>query len=96
MNDQKDVLFHCSNCREDYKEEGVKTLPLDYVQDPTTGKPVAAKNRVSIFCKKCDHFIGIADPQRDKTLEEFKKKPITQTSAAQIPPAQIPPVPPVV
>ena len=73
--------FHCSNCREDYKEEGIRQQPLDYIQDPVTGKPVAAKTRVSIFCKKCDHFIGIADPERDRTLEGFKKKPAAPPSA---------------
>jgi hypothetical protein len=66
--------FHCSNCRKDYGEDNMKKEFLDYVQGPD-GKPVSAGTRYSIFCGVCEHYVGIADPQRDKTLADFKKAP---------------------
>ena len=76
--------IHCSNCRADYPEEEMKKEILDYVQDPETGKPTATASRYAVFCGKCESYLGIADPSRDKTLNEFKKP--TRASQPQVAP----------
>lgn len=74
---KKPESFYCSNCKE-YKvlgnEQDVLRQVIDFSK-AEDGKAVLLKvseaKRFALFCKKCQKFFGIVDPEAKAALEKF-------------------------
>jgi hypothetical protein len=65
--------YHCVNCRKDLSADQAMKMPLDYFRKED-GTLEAYPARFSVFCKTCNHFIGVMDPQREAELQKIVNK----------------------
>jgi hypothetical protein len=65
--------YHCNNCRVDLSSDMITKLALDYRKNED-GSLVADIMRFSIFCKQCNFFIAIVDPDASKQLQKIVKR----------------------
>lgn len=71
----KEKLFdnlYCSTCQARKSDSELMKTPIDYIVN-TDGSSVPVPERYSLFCGKCQQFLGIYDPQVQNELAEMKR-----------------------
>ncbi len=64
--------LYCSTCQTRKSDSELMKTPIDYVVN-TDGSSAPVPERYSLFCGKCQKFLGIHDPQVQKELAEMTK-----------------------
>ena len=74
--EQKPVIeemYHCSICKEDLPVSRLKKEYIDYSRNDD-GQVQAVEGRYSVWCGKCLHFRGIADPAAQAELRKITER----------------------
>lgn len=64
--------LYCSTCQTRKSDSELMKTPIDYIVN-TDGSSVPVPERYSLFCGKCQQFLGIYDPQVQHELAEMKR-----------------------
>jgi ribosomal protein L44E len=65
--------YYCSNCRKELNVEQVNKRPLDFIRNED-GSLSPQPARFSVFCKQCEQFLRIIDPQVAAELQKIVDK----------------------
>lgn len=72
--DQTELIFNCNTCHDARSGSDITKVAIDFNKN-VDGTLSPGTARFSVFCAKCQNFLGVIDPDASARLEKMIDPP---------------------